>query len=408
MWGATGFVIAAPISEFPLRDVGHALRSPPTRDMIHAMPAFCLSLHAAYRCRHAGACCRTWTVPAEDHVLVVVGAHGLGRPHTAGDLFLRRAPDEGPQTWNVARDAAGECVFLDNERGRLCLIHEAAGPDALPSACRHFPRIILRDGRGSFISLSHFCPTAAGLLLHADPLTIVEARPPLRLEDPVEGLDATDALPPLVRPGILTDLDGYAAWERAGLTCLGDAGLTWSEALDRMADATERVRVWRPGTRSLREHVEAAFDAADSRSGADPGAQARTMDRIAAIAPPDVWLDLAPIDRFEERWAERVAPAFPPFDRAMKNYLAARLFGAWIAYQGRGLRTIVEWLRTCAALVRYHALKGVIAAGTAPALTDLIEAVRLTDLLLLHALDTHAFARHAAALEEAPRLTTGR
>ena len=37
----------------------------------------------------------------------------------------------------------------------------------------------------------------------------------------------------------------------------------------------------------------------------------------------------------------------------MKNYLAARVFANWIAYQGRGLRSIVEWLRTCAAIVRH-------------------------------------------------------
>ena len=34
-------------------------------------------------------------------------------------------------------------------------------------------------------------------------------------------------------------------------------------------------------------------------------------------------------------------------DTAVKRWLAARLFGTWIAYQGNGLATIVRYLRAC-------------------------------------------------------------
>jgi L-aminopeptidase/D-esterase-like protein len=117
--------------------------------------------------------------------------------------------------------------------------------------------------------------------------------------------------------------------------------------------------------------------------------------------------DVAHIDRFEEIWQERVAPASRCFDVAMKNYLAARVFANWIAYQGRGLRSIVEWLRTCAALVRHQAVRVALephsgfAAGTGSAADpgDVVEGFRMADLLLLHVVDTQAFARRVAPIE---------
>ena len=106
-----------------------------------------------------------------------------------------------------------------------------------------------------------------------------------------------------------------------------------------------------------------------------------------------------PIDGFDPLWAAHAAAPFERFDQGMKNYLAARLFGTWMAYQGRGLRSTVAWLQTAAALVRHHFLKRVMAAPAHPGADDFIEAVRMTDLLLLHVLDTVAFARHVVPIE---------
>jgi len=61
----------------------------------------------------------------------------------------------------LAAHEDGTCRFHE---GRLCAIHRQLGPRALPIACRQLPGQALRGGRGTFISLSHFCPTAAGLL----------------------------------------------------------------------------------------------------------------------------------------------------------------------------------------------------------------------------------------------------
>lgn len=147
------------------------------------MSAFCLGIHAGYQCQHTGACCQNWAVPAEPHVIEVVQRLKLRRSGTTGSLFLS-APLAGTHATGtpiVARDDHGDCMFFERDPGRLCVIHREAGIAALPSACRHFPRKVLTDARGTFISLSHYCPTAARLLLATHGLEIVEATAPLQL-----------------------------------------------------------------------------------------------------------------------------------------------------------------------------------------------------------------------------------
>ena len=189
--------------------------------MIHVMSWFCLRMHAAYRCRHAGACCRAdWEIPAETHVLSAVDLSDLRRS-AAGRALM--AGLVGAAEVFVPRRSDRVCMFFEPRASGSCAIHREAGEDALPSACRHFPREVRVDARGTCVSLSHFCPTAAGLLQTADALEVVEAVPPLRIGGPIEGLDARDALPPLVRPGMLGDLEGYAAWEAEGLAAFARA-----------------------------------------------------------------------------------------------------------------------------------------------------------------------------------------
>ena len=279
------------------------------------------------------------------------------------------------------------------------MIHRDAGVDALPSSCRHFPRRTLHDHRGTFISLSHFCPTAAALLFDPGGLTIVEAHPPLKLAPPMEGLDASDALPPLLRPALLCGFDGYGAWERAGIATFARDDLRFDECIDLLAAATERVRGWQPGGRPLTEHVHLSFSEAAPEHGADETAHKRAIETIASLSSGKVGNDISPIDDFEDEWQLLVAGHMPPFDAAMKNYLAGRLFGNWVAYQGRGLRTVVEWIRVCAAVVRHELLQRVQRSGAPPRTEDFIEAVRTADLLLLHVVDTAAFAAAVASIE---------
>ncbi len=397
--------------------------------MIHVMSWFCLRMHAAYRCRHAGACCRAdWEIPAETHVLSAVDLSDLRRS-AAGRALM--AGLVGAAEVFVPRRSDRVCMFFEPRASGSCAIHREAGEDALPSACRHFPREVRVDARGTCVSLSHFCPTAAGLLQTADALEVVEAVPPLRIGGPIEGLDARDALPPLVRPGMLGDLEGYAAWEAEGLAAFARADLTAGEALDCVEALTGIVREWRPGASALRDAVAGASTQLQPSSdpastqlqpSSDPGlswveaavgAGSSSRRRLAGRRRRSLANDFAPliaqhipeeafpIADYETRWA-RLVEGQADVELVMKNYLAARLFANWIAYQGQGLRTIVEWLRTCHAVIRNEIALRCLTAGRSATVEDALAAAGRADLLLVHTIDSQKFADAVADAERRP------
>jgi hypothetical protein len=268
----------------------------------HSM-VWCLDYHARYRCRHAGACCEAgWTIPFEDGTI-------------------------------AARDAHGACSFFDGAT-RLCSIHGTHGRHALPLTCRMFPRIVLHDARGTFMSLSHFCPTAASLLFEAaGDGAIVTAPAALADVGELDGLDARDAWPPLLRPDVLMDLDSYAAWERRAVTLLTRGDASPADAIAALADVTAAIASWTPGSGELLPVVHGAFDARLTPSG--------ESDRTS---------------------------------RAIKRWLAARLFGSWTAYQRDGLGATVAYLTSCLeTFTRELASDG-----------DALEAIRRSDLFILH------------------------
>ena len=265
------------------------------------MRAYCLSVHAPYRCAHAGACCTAgWPIPVEPGQLRAVW--GLAR--TA-------APRDDDRFVPVAAD--GSCVFFDRDNGRLCAIQRDAGAAQMPVACRNFPRVTLRDARGIFITLSHFCPTAARLLLAERTITIVEAPASLSLDGGTEGLDATAVMPPLLRRGMLMDLDGYSAWERSAIEVLNERRYPARVALDVIAAATEYAIEWNPGRESLSAAIANAFARA--------------------------------------RLEARVQPSQRAHEHAIKAFAAAHLFASWAAYQHGGIRAVVDAARTALALV---------------------------------------------------------
>ena len=376
-----------------------ALRLSHQPAMMRPVSAFCLDLHARYQCQHSGACCESWSVPAEPAVVEIVRARGIRRREIDGPLFLRSAGIQGHESWSVARDPHGACVFFDRQAGSLCIIHRDVGEYALPSACRHFPRQVLHDARGTLLSLSHFCPTAAALLLADGALSIVEAGPPLRLEGEMEGLDARETWPPLLRPGLLCDVEGYATWERAGLANFARSNCGHATCLDDLAAATEVVLEWKPGTRALSDWVLTAF--ATTRAEVPTACDYdRAIERVARLTAGAVGNELLLMPDFESEWKGRADNTqIHWFERGMKNYLAARLFGNWIAYQGQGLRSIVEWLRTCAAVVHHFMLQR-LTSGQPFDRSTFIEAIRSADLLLLHVLHSGSFARDVASVEE--------
>jgi hypothetical protein len=338
-------------------------------------------------------------VPAEPQVVELVRTRHVRPNGVTTELFTSSHGADGSTKWTVARNQRGDCVFFAREGGRLCAIHRDLGADALPVACRHFPRKVVIDARGTLISLSHFCPTAAATLLTAASLAIVEAHPPLRLSAPIDGLDATDTLPPLLRPGLLCDMEGYDAWERAGISLLAESDRGFENCLDVLAGATDSIRRWNPGDGTLAQRVRRDVQAAAAARVALDWSATRTIERVRLLTIGRVGNDLIPLNAFDATWNDHAGKRLDWFNSAMKNYLASRLFANWIAYQGRGLRTIVEWLRTCVAVVAHELLRRTDNSIAAPDPADFIEAVRSADLLLLHVLDSASFARKVATIE---------
>jgi hypothetical protein len=285
-----------------------------------------------------------------------------------------------------------------------CVLHHALGHEALPLACRQFPRVSLTDPRGTFVTLSHFCPTAAAQLFRHDvPLDVVENAAAFPPGAEYVGLDARDALPPLLRPGMLCDLDGFAVWEASGVRLFADDARSPEEALDELAYATERIRDWRPADGSLTGRVRGAFAAADdgqadeitNRNGPERHLGLVNGCLPDGLGPRTLVADHSEID------ACLVAPEWAAFAPALRRYLATRLFGSWLAYQGRGLRTIVRSLAVSLSILRLECGRACAAAGRRLDRELLTQALRQTDRLMVHEMDGLSFARRLSAVESA-------
>lgn len=357
-------------------------------DRRKSAPTWCLSIHALWRCQHSGACCRAgWSIPVEASSFERLHQH-FGTT-VAERLLVTGGPlPEGAAAF-LGAAADGTCRFFEGQR---CKIHRELGADALPVACQQFPRIVLQDERGIFVTLSHFCPTAARLLLQDDPLEIIEAPAGLSLNGAVEGLDATGVLPPLLRRGMLTDLAGYGAWEHQALDVLACGRWMAGESLGRIGAATDRLLSWDPAREPLAAAVTAAFD------GAEPGDvqidwddDARRYRMAASAVSPGLAASPLPAG-LDEAWRD-ASTRWPAFDRATRSYLAAHLFGNWLAYHAGGLATVVEFLRVCLAVLRVEMARRHLQPTQGPAQTHFVEAVRQADLLLVHLVDARVLAR---------------
>ena len=252
------------------------------------MRAFCLSFHAHYRCAHSGACCTAgWPIQVE---------HG-------GMIAL------------VPKTSDGACIHFGRDGDRLCAIQRDHGAGRMPTACRNFPRVTLRDSRGIFITLSHFCPTAARLLLTTGDIAIVDAPPSISLNGRSEGLDAREVMPPLLRSGMLLDLDGYTAWEQLAIEVFNDWRYSARQAAEIISAATLDASEWCPGVESLSSRVAGAFEGARAACSVDDAVPQRA------------------------------------YEHPLKAFLASHVFASWAAYQDGGLNAIVKAMRRAFDLV---------------------------------------------------------
>jgi Fe-S-cluster containining protein len=364
---------------------------------------FSLSIHADYRCRHSGACCTAdWDVPVELPIYRTlsdaVGRRQLRVSPAAGALepFI-----VGPDLPDAAgamleRTDAGHCVFFD-AGARLCIVHRDLGEPALPETCRHFPRLSVQDARGTFVSLSHFCPTAASMLFREDvEVTIVE-RPAAFPHADYDGLIVTgEDLPPLLHPRMLMDMDGYEAWEAHMVGRCAEVRRRPESVLATLARDARLLARWRPAVdgpdgaaglqagRSLREAVAALPREYVAASAADSLTPSLRRHAEVMRAVPE---DLRPARDeagLERAFEEHVRPRWDGFRAPLNRYLAAKAFASWTAYQGRGVRSIVRGLEAALALVRVEAAR-LCRDGARDLDRDLlIEAVRAADFALNH------------------------
>ena len=296
----------------------------------------------------------------------------------------------------------GACSCYDPD-GHRCRIHAQLARDALPVACQHFPRVCVVDRDATSVTLSHYCPTAARLLFEPLPIAIVEA-PAAFAPMQLEGLDARDALPPLLRPGMLADRESYRSWERLALEALSEE-TTGEAALAAIVDATEGIRGWEPARGPLVETVSRAFTIARERpreagpAGLLPAAS--SLDALVRRCVPE-GLSAPPAPDSASRIDERlVAPNWRTFAGPVRRYLAAKAFADWCAYQGRGLRTVACSIAAALSVLRVEAVRHCAEADRMLDEALLIEAFRSADLLLVHLASREELARRFSAVEEA-------
>ena len=353
-------------------------------------PVFSLSIHADYRCRHSGACCTAdWDVPVELPVY-----RSLNERLQSGSLRVAPAAEPLPPfivepdlpdgaAAMFERTDRGACVFFEGS-SHLCVVHRDAGESALPATCRHFPRLAVADSRGTFVTLSHFCPTAASMLFREDvALEIVESPPAFPFAD-YDGMTVTpDDLPPLLSPSMLMDAEGYSAWERHMVRrCSADQSPE-SVIATLFSDAAS-LTAWRPGATALDQCVRALPDAFVSADVPESLVQSfRLREGVLAAIPDD--LKPAPDESgLEAAYASCVRPAWSTFRRPITRYLAAKAFASWTAYQGTGITTIVCGLDAALALVRIESARGCRDARRMLDRDLLLEAFRSADFALNH------------------------
>ena len=376
------------------------------------MPALCLSLHADYLCRRSGPCCTSgWPIHVEsDRLAEWRDALRSGRLSFTADgvrdgLPFVTSSDLPPGASAVLRTrASGTCIFYREDDG-LCAVHRDLGHSSLPSACRHFPRrALIEPGRVS-VSLTHYCPAVARLAFRTDFVPAVVPAPATLVGHlGLEGLDARDALPPLLRPGLLADHETYHAWEDLAVGILG-LDVTPELALARISAFTEELRTWKPADGSLRERFESLLAARAGASGAGSESPLRPLDAcreahglVLASAPGGVGASAAP-DDFDAPDAALVEPTWRMISRPLRQFLAAHAFGNWCAYNGRGLRTVVRSLDVALKVVRVEAARACAQAGRALDEALLAEAFSAADLLLVHLADPTALAARLSAVE---------
>ncbi len=357
--------------------------------------AHVLAIHAGYRCRHAGVCCtEDWAIPVDagrHSGLSAALEKGLLQPEQTPAAWFDRTPEHGGAEPVVVGRTGRSCAFFEPGRGRLCSIHRQLGHDALPVACQHFPRVVVADPRGLFVSLSFVCPTAGRLLTAGctRPFQIVHEGAVLLPGLEWTGLDARDSLPPQLSDDVLWDWDALTVWEQSVLKALEVC--TPEGAIATVAAAASTVERWRPrGGELLADAVVTAFVIARGESSP---VDVDALDGRARDAAAPSHRNPAPPDR-RRLDDDLVAPVWDRFTGIVNRYLAARTVANAAMYHAVRARVLATWLATVYSVLRTEASRQASNAGRQLDEALLVAAAADADRLLVHRLDAAWWARN--------------
>ena len=94
--------------------------------------------------------------------------------------------------------------------------------------------------------------------------------------------------------------------------------------------------------------------------------------------------------RLEEADAQFVGPSWNAWAPVVLRYVAARAFASWTAYQSRGVRTQIAELFMTASVLRVECARACQARQSPLDRDTLLDAIRASDLLLVHLADRDA------------------
>ena len=310
----------------------------------------------------------------------------------AGALLVEAGGLPDGARCHIGLDSKGHCLFFDAPGGRLCAIHRDLGPEALPSACRHFPRLALIAPQGVSVSLSHYCPTAAGLLFDDRVSLAIVTQPSAFPSDAeYEGLDARGHVPPLLRPGVLLGWDAHERWEAHLVTLFAREDAAPEAAVARLGRLARAAAAWslRDGpfdsffsTLLERDSTEAGRDSLPPPR--DEGDSIRRLwERVIEATAPGLPKPPFPA-AFEDLWTRCVASGWERRRRFVNRYLAARGFASWYALLAPSLEAATHALAAALAVLKVECVRRAESEGSILDAEDLREAIRASDLRIVH------------------------
>jgi hypothetical protein len=199
-----------------------------------------------------------------------------------------------------------------------------------------------------------------------------------------EGLTVDpEAWPPLLKPEMLMDPEGYSAWERH-MVARCALPLSPESVIGTLARDARVLRAFEPGNGSLVAAVaDVPTQAVDTPGELSLDTSLLLHAEVMKAVPDDVRPE-PDTDGLQEAFERLVVPEWASWHGPLRNFLAAKAFANWTAYQGRGVLSIVRGLEAALAFVRIEASRECRNAGRPLDAALLKQAFRGTDFVLNH------------------------